>query len=110
MPDKPTGAKHTPGPWKWYWRVDEDDHADCGVFWERREGQAVSICRAPRYEKQAQWKANAALISSAPDLLASLQHLTDAVSPDGGVDDLEPYFQEPVKRALEVISRAKGGE
>lgn len=62
-----------PGPWKWYWRTDHDGHADCGIYWERREGQAISICRAPRYEKREQWEANAESIIRAPERIADLE-------------------------------------
>jgi len=63
-------SKHTPGPWQWYWRVGEHLRADCGVFHEIREGQAVAVCRAPQYAGQRQWEADARLIAAAPELLA----------------------------------------
>jgi hypothetical protein len=69
----------TPGPWKWYWTVAADDETvtDCGVYSEHIFGQAVSVCRAPRYESKEQWEANAGLISSAPDLLEALEMMVD---------------------------------
>lgn len=61
--------RHTPRPWKWYWKINDGLEADCGIYSEYTYGQAVSICRAPRYEKEEQWEANARLIASAPELL-----------------------------------------
>ena len=60
-------AEHTPGPWKFYWRL-EDGKANCGVFVEQHPGQALSICRAPQYERREQWEANARLIASSPKM------------------------------------------
>lgn len=68
----------TPKPWKHYWRVDEEGHADCGVFSEARKGQAVSVCRAPRYQTKEQWEVDAPLISAAPDLLEALAAILNA--------------------------------
>jgi hypothetical protein len=65
-------TKSTPGPWQYYWRLDKQEHTDCGVFWEKHKGQAYSVCRAPRYEQKEQWEANARLIAAAPDLLEAL--------------------------------------
>ena len=62
---------HTPGPWQWYWRT-ENDETNCGVFWEKSKGQAWPVCRAPRYQTEEQWTADARLISAAPDLLVAL--------------------------------------
>lgn len=72
-------ATHAPSPWKWYWRTDENGHTDCGVFYEKREGQAYSICRAPRYQTKEQWEADARLITAAPDLLEACRFLISQV-------------------------------
>jgi hypothetical protein len=77
-------AAHTPGPWEWYWRVDEDLHADCGVFHEKYAGQAYSVCRAPRYQSQEQWEADARLITAAPDLLDALENIVASGCEDAG--------------------------
>jgi hypothetical protein len=91
-------TKHTPGPWKWYWRKEEGE-ANCGVFWEKREGQAISVCRAPRYEKQEQWETNAALISAAPDLADALERTVNAL-------DLV-LRQKPLRDATETFAEAR---
>jgi len=57
----------TYGKWKWYWKENESYEADCGVYVEEVYGQAVSVCRAPRFEKKERWEANACLIAHAPD-------------------------------------------
>ena len=51
---------------------------------------------------------DAALIAAAPDLLEALGALVFAVSPDKRDDDIESYFQEPVKAARAAIQRATG--
>ncbi len=61
--------KYTPEPWKWYWKINEKLEAECGVYSENVTGQVISVCRAPRYESEKQWKANARLIASVPELL-----------------------------------------
>lgn len=69
---------HTPGPWTWYWRQDNGNEADCGVMSGAESGRARSVCRAPRYESEKQWEANARLISAAPELLEALQAMLRA--------------------------------
>lgn len=74
--------KHTPGPWKWYWRK-EDGEANCGVFSEKNPGQAYAVARCPRYQKKEQWEVDARLIAAAPDLLAALKwYVTGKGKPD----------------------------
>lgn len=74
-------SKHTPGPWEWDWRQ-IDGEADCGVRWIKCEGHAYSVCRAPRYQSQEQWEADARLITAAPELLEALIRLVDSVDPE----------------------------
>ena len=64
-------AQHTPGPWQWYWRH-EDGVTNCGVFHEPRSGMAYSVCRAPQYQTEQKWMADARLIAAAPELLEAL--------------------------------------
>jgi hypothetical protein len=63
--------KHTSEPWQWYWRQ-EDGEANCGVLYEERPGMAHSVCRAPRYEKEEQWEANAARIVACVNAMEGL--------------------------------------
>lgn len=65
-------TKHTLGPWRWYWRI-ENDEPNCGVFAEPREGHAYSVARCPRYQTPEQWKADAQLIAAAPEMLEALR-------------------------------------
>lgn len=66
---------HTPGPWEYYWRVDDENHADCGVYALRRPGQAYAVARCPKYQSKIQWNADASLIAAAPELLAEVKRL-----------------------------------
>lgn len=93
-------SAHTPGPWKWHWKLD-GLKADCGVFSEKTEGHAYSICRAPVFEAQDQWEANARLISAAPDMLEALEALVQADA-SGELDD------SMFAAARAAIAKAKG--
>lgn len=65
-------SEHTPGPWKWHWRRDDDD-APASVYAEPREGHAYAVAMMPRYQKREQWTADAALIAAAPDMMEALR-------------------------------------
>jgi hypothetical protein len=70
-----TGGGHTPGPWEWSWAKD-GDLADGRIFtgWNAMFiGAPLCVAVSPRYQKQAQWEADAALIAAAPDLLKACQ-------------------------------------
>ena len=104
-------SAHTPGPWQWYWRVGEHLKADCGVFHEVREGQAVAVCRAPQYAGQRQWEADARLIAAAPEmyeaLLAILPFIPISSASEGGA----AKFSANVRAADQVraaIDKAEG--
>ncbi len=99
--------EYTPGPWKWGWKIDDRLEADCGVHSEHTRGQAVSICRAPRYEKEEQWKANARLICGAQDLLGACKALirwSKTATPTRIIQELDPI----IKQAKLAISKAEG--
>lgn len=72
----------TPGEWQWYWRESAINagETDCGVFAEERPGMAISVCRAPRYEKREQWEANAPLLCKSKDMAIVLRELLDSGS------------------------------
>ena len=57
--------KHTPTPWKWYWRLGDDLKADCGILYRKMDGHAYSVARCPQYQGEEQWKADAAFIVQA---------------------------------------------
>ena len=97
-------TQHTPGPWGWYWR-NEDGKANCGVFWQERKGMAYSVCRAPSYETQEQWEANAHLIAAAPELLEALV----ALMPDAEANDFGgPDTGARLAAARAAIAKATG--
>lgn len=58
----------------------ENGEAYCGVYYEKRPGQAYSVCRGPRYQVKEQWEADARLISAAPDLLAALTNVRKLIA------------------------------
>lgn len=115
-----TTTKHTPGPWEWYWRVEEGE-ASCGVFWEKHPGHVYSVCRAPRYQTKEQWKEDASLIAAAPDLFAvaeraetiarsiGLLAVTGRLAnllPAEAIADLEALHRD----AEAAIAKARGGK
>ena len=97
----------TPAPWKWYWKLNEHLEADCGVYWELREGLAISVCRAPRYETKEQWEANAPLICAAQDLLEACHKLI-VTAENAPPTQFIKYLDEAVKAAKQAIAKAEG--
>jgi hypothetical protein len=91
-------AKHTPGPWQWYWRV-ENGEANCGVFYEEHKGVAYSICRAPRYETAKQWEANARLIVASPLLLVSLREALKLITPGSLASEVRERAEATIRAA-----------
>ncbi len=100
-------SAHTPGPWQWYWRLGENLKADCGVFSETRPGHAYSVCRAPQYEGQAQWEANARLIAAAPELLEACQTVLAGIE-RGLPIDANTVNGLVVARLRAAIAKAEG--
>lgn len=71
---------HTPGPWKWYWKIDPiTKETDCGIFSESRIGMAYSVARCPRYQNKERWEEDAKLIAMAPTLLEHRAQLLAAL-------------------------------
>lgn len=100
---------HTPGPWQWYWRVDDDLKADCGVFSERLRGQAYSVARCPQFQGQTQWEADASLIAAAPDLLEFAEQVDRLLSSAKELGlHLDIDKQHIHAQALAVIKKARG--
>lgn len=65
---------HTPGPWLWHWRDDED--APGSVFAMPRPGHAYAVAMCPRYGKDS-WEQDARLIAAAPELLEALKAMIE---------------------------------
>lgn len=105
-------SQHTPGPWQFYWR-EEDGEANCGVFFERRKGQAFAVARCPRYVMEKQWKADGALIAAAPDLLEALEEAIECglVPKSSALEGGALRYSSQVKCADKIraaIAKAKG--
>ncbi len=97
-------SKHTPGPWKWYWRQ-EDGLTNCGVFHERKRGMAYSVCRAPLYQTEEIWEADARLIAAAPDLLEALQQIKQRLDTChlhimNGHEVFDSFYVEMIDKAI----------
>lgn len=103
---------YTPSPWKWYWR-ETDGEADCGVFSETMPGQAYSVCRAPRYQTEERWEADARLIAAAPDMLEAhyenVRCLTMLLNElQGRVEAGKlAVIQTAINRSIDVIAKAE---
>lgn len=93
--------KHTPGPWKWHHRSEDQSH-NGSVFSEMRTGMAYAVAMMPRYQKKEQWEADAHLIAAAPDLLRELETLFVR---SGVLMILEDDDRERIES---VIKKAKG--
>lgn len=102
-------SSHTPGPWKIHFTSNQFDTAISGH-------EDVLIARVVRQDVQCDGsrsisteQANAALIASAPELLAALEFLLEEMpSPNGdfGHDSLT----DAINRALSAIAKAKGAK
>ena len=94
-------SKHTPGPWV-VAGPNLIDQADAGI-WGSGEFDFV-ICDMQRdgYE-DAEQKANALLISAAPDLLEALERLVSAAR-----DVDHGYLDQAIDNAESAIAKARG--
>lgn len=71
------------GDWTSYWRK-TDGEADCGVVASKREGQAYSVCRAPRYMEKEDWKRiGAHIVAANPSTILKLIARLEASERDG---------------------------
>lgn len=98
--------EHTPGPWTWYWRQ-TDGEADCSIVSEQYPGNACCVARCPRYQKQEQWRADAPLLSAAPELLAMLKQFLDYVE-DTVIDYPDSFLADMHTDAKKIIAKAEG--
>lgn len=96
-------ATHTPGPWSL---------KGCGIY--APDGWLISATgddEAPHNDGDTQ-EANARLIASAPDLLASLRNMCSALNAARDPECAEIFAVKITKtheRALAVIAKATGG-
>ena len=85
-------SKHTPGPWV---IIPPDDPEDIRPKWyvEQPDGKDVAgYCIADVYQTdEGEGKDNARLIAAAPDLLAALEGLLEAVGPQHAKVLIAPY-------------------
>ena len=92
---------HTPGPWALHDEV-------AGVIYGPDGHQ---VCTTPRTTRRGvERAANARLITAAPEMLAALLKLVEAVDPAVGGLTLEDWATEPVADARAAIARATGEE
>ncbi len=103
-------AKHTPGPWRDDPVRDNDtgDFADSRI--EIRDDDGGYIARAFAHTNHGVLQANARLIAAAPDLLAALEELSDAV---GSTAQATMYHycrrvREAQEAARAAIAKARG--
>jgi hypothetical protein len=100
-------SAYTPGPWK----VEEDYRVRAGVF--------VILIGNREGSLRTEWRANACLIASAPELLEALHGMLKLIG-DGQLrrntsDDPEPNwelrqvpFVEAMAKATQAIEKAEG--
>ena len=72
-------SSHTRGPWDWHRDKHDDGRNNGSVIADAKSGRARCVCKAPQYETDKQWTANANLIAAAPDLVEALTSVLDAL-------------------------------
>lgn len=103
--------KHTPGPWKQHpdypWIIKEDNAPI--------SEDGVSICNTTGHPDSgffptpSEARANARLISAAPELLAALQDLKrELILSNVDPDYIESHFRKSINNAEAAISKAIG--
>jgi len=105
-----TNAKHTPGPWTAASQDTETNEIPIKC------GKSILARVAPRPHWDATQEANAALIASAPDLLAALKSAVSYLEsnrPKGKIREiftqLNEYENGVLKPARAAIAQAEGG-
>lgn len=100
-------SKHTPGPW----HTDDEDHGEPYQDIKIKAGEHRTICtvwidNAPVRDFNAEQRANAQLIKTAPKLLAVLEHIQRCI-PIGGFAQIHDG-SATVADIGAVIAEAKG--
>ena len=91
---------HTLGPWDWHQAKHDDGRNNGSVIADAETGRARCVCKAPQYETDAQWAANARLIAAAPELLFALENLIGVLDGDGGTQpDAVPMGRAAIAKA-----------
>lgn len=104
--------KHTPGPWKFrqkrgnniYEHIVHNEHYKIIAFLDAEGASGPS-----EYEKANEVKANAALIAAAPEILANLKELIDAMSSKSLQKMFLPSDFDRLHTAKLAVARAEGG-
>ena len=96
-------------PWKYYWGKNEHNEADYGIYSFPNEGLAYSICRAPKYATEDEWKNNARRIVACINALVGIP--TEALESDLLMnivakerDQLKAINKELVEALEQIIS------
>lgn len=95
-------AKATAAPQQAYWRLGEHHEADCGVFHEKRDGQAYAVFRAPKYASKKEWGANSGLYVV---LRNNLPAILDTLSVKAAVDDGDTAWSKFYQRRAAEIRK-----
>tara|TARA_B110000483_G_scaffold194793_1_gene232223 strand:+ start:2289 stop:2624 length:336 start_codon:yes stop_codon:yes gene_type:complete len=64
-------TRHTPAPWTWHSKKHEDGSMNGSVVFID-EHLAHCVCKAPKFQDEEKWEANAKLMAAAPELLDAL--------------------------------------
>ena len=94
-------SEHTKGPWNWNW-FQKDGLTDCGIFSDYCHGIRTSVARAPKFQTESQWRADACLIAAAPELLEALEDAMKTAMFEKHAD--RPWHSN----ARKAIAKAKG--
>lgn len=79
---------HTYSPWTWHSAKNDDGTNNGSVIHLERPGMAHCVCKAPQYQTDDQWEADATLIAAAPDMLEALKQCDNPNHTDFELDVL----------------------
>lgn len=90
-------------PWRVYWNAQYSGEADGGIVYDG----GVCVARAPRFTTESQWRADARLMASAPDLYEAVVKLLDrdVIAPEGFTSSEQ---DEAIKFARAALAKARG--